>query len=90
MRAVAMMAVIAGLMAGGCVGSRDGESPDDTDRLYAETVALADRYADSIRRAPDSLAALEAMAGFEQAYDSLNLSVAPNTDFLLNEGENDT
>lgn len=72
-------------------GSKPVENvQDDTDRLYNQTIKIAAEYADSIRNAPDSAGAMHAYARFNAAIDSLNMSVAPNTDLQLSEGENDT
>lgn len=73
-----------------CGGGSDDETGDDSDRLYHETVRLAHIYADSIRNAPDSAAAMGAFAHFQEKLDTLNFSVKADTDLLLTEGENDT
>lgn len=73
-----------------CNRPKEMTRPDDTDTLYKESVALAREFTDSIRTAPDSVAALRAFASFGTRLDSLNYALAPDTDLLLTEGENDT
>ena len=64
--------------------------PDDSDRLYGGTLELLRDYTDSIACATDSAAARSAFEQFNHRLDSLNFSMAPNTDLLLTEAENDT
>lgn len=78
------------IAAGGCGRGEAPLAPDDSDRLYRETVALAGAYADSISIAPDSAAAWGALERFGELLDSVSFAVAPDTDLLLTEAENDT
>lgn len=70
--------------------NREDGDRGDAPRLYSKTLALAKQYADSLRAAPDSTAAIDIFRRFHSELDSLNFSVAPDTDLLLTEGENDT
>lgn len=63
---------------------------DDSDKLYRGCLAVSRQYADSIRLASDSAAAEEAFNRAGELLDSVNFSVAPDTDLLLTEEENDT
>lgn len=74
----------------GCSQKEEIQQVDDSDILYSETRKLVREYTDSINLAVDSLAAKSAFSNFNAKLDSLNFSVAPNTDLLLTEGENDT
>ena len=75
----------------GCGGGSDDESrPSDVKLLYHSIVRLAHVYADSIRMAPDSATAVGAFERFNARLDTINFSVAPDTDLQLTEGENDT
>lgn len=73
-----------------CSNSEQAERPDDSDRLYKETLLLVKSYNDSISAANDSASAMRAFDAFNAKLDSVNFSVAPDTDLLLTEGENDT
>lgn len=77
------------LTACGASGEQE-EASDDSDRLYHESLTLIASYTDSLRNAPDSTAVNEKFQRFQQELDSLNRTVAPDTDLLLTEGENDT
>ena len=78
------------LMGQSCAKPAAEAAPDDSDALYNGTLQLAQAYKDSILNAPDSLAARNAFNRFGELMDTLNFSVAPNTDLLLTEAENDT
>lgn len=78
------------LLLGACGKGEKTEVPDDTDRLYNGTLSLVRAFADSISNAPESAAARNAFVRFNDALDSLNFAVEPNTDLLLTEAENDT
>lgn len=80
-----------GLALASCGGSSDREAQvDESDRLYRETVRIARTYSDSIRMGADSAAVEDAFLRANLLIDSLNFSVAPDTDLLLTEAENDT
>lgn len=73
-----------------CSRGSEEELPDDTDRLYNETLDLASSYTDSLRVATDSTEATRLFEKFMGLLDSVNNTVAPNTDLLFTEDENDT
>lgn len=76
-----------------CAGETEGDEQRrsaDADRLFRETLRISRIYADSIRAASDSAAARSAFERFNAGIDSINFAVAPDTDLLLTEGENDT
>lgn len=73
-----------------CSRGSEEELPDDTDRLYRETLDLASSYSDSLRVATDSTEATRLFEKFMGLLDSVNNTVAPNTDLLFTEDENDT
>lgn len=83
------LAAFAGVLCScGKVESAPGQ--DDSETLYRQTVELAGSYARRIAAAPDSAAVDSLFGRFNEVYDSLNMSVAPNTDLLLAGGRNDT
>lgn len=83
------LAFAAALLAGACTGKPVEEKPDDTDRLFHETLNLVKIYSDSIKGAPDST--LNGIyLRFMTRLDSLNFAVEADTDLQLTEGENDT
>ena len=71
-------------------GSEEDAGVSDVDRLYYSVNKLIRTYADSLRTAPDSAAVVGAFERFNAQLDTLNFSVAPDTDLLLTEGQNDT
>ena len=78
------------LLLGSCSRGSEQREADDSGRLYSATMKLIAAFADTISEAPDSAAAIAAYARFHTRLDSINQSVAPNTDMLLTEGQNDT
>lgn len=73
-----------------CGAPEEQLPPEEVDVLYAETLKLTSIYTDSLRLAADSASVDAIFARFNSAYDSLNMSVSPNTDLLLEEDRNDT
>lgn len=74
----------------GCAETEKNEESDDTDMLYAKTLRLSDIFTDSLKMAADSLEAGRMFERYMTLKDSLNNVVAPNTDLLFTEAENDT
>lgn len=74
----------------GCAETEKNEESDDTDMLYAKTLRLSDIYTDSLKMAADSMEAGRMFERYMTLKDSLNNVVAPNTDLLFTEAENDT
>lgn len=88
MRYLLMMMVVLGLAA--CSGREETALPDDSDVLCRGLLGVTRAYADSIAAAPDSAAAERLYVRACHLLDSVNFSVAPDTDLLLTEAENDT
>ena len=85
--------LILGLLLALCAcgsGNEEEQGPDEATLLYRKTLALTRLYTDSLRLAPDTMSVQEVFKRFNAAYDSLNLSVAANTDLELGEDRNDT
>ena len=83
------LAAFAGILCS-CGKVESAPGADDSESLYRQTVEMAGSYARRIAAAPDSAAVDSLFGRFNEAYDSLNMSVAPNTDLLLAGGRNDT
>lgn len=84
------LAIFAAVIAAGCKhGSEDEKVPDETDRLFRETIRLAEQYADSIRLSSDSASSVAIFHRFNTKLDSLNNTVPPDTDLLFTKDEND-
>ena len=73
-----------------CSTAPSAPEPDDSDRLYSGSLSILRAAADSIAAASDSVEARAIFARANSRLDALALSVAPDTDLLLTEGENDT
>lgn len=73
-----------------CGGEKTAPEVDDSEHLYASTLELINTYSDSISAASDSTEVYRLFAAFNSRLDSLNNSVAPNTDLKLSENQNDT
>lgn len=73
-----------------CAREESKPVADDTDRLYNNILRLTSDYSDSLSVAPDSAAAKSLFEKFSHLLDSLNNDVAPDTDLLFTEAENDT
>lgn len=81
------------LIVSACGVREEGDSREhrqEARRLYSETLRMARTYTDSLKAAPDSATATAAFGRFNTNLDSLSMTVEPNTDLLLTEGENDT
>lgn len=63
---------------------------DESDILYEGLITLVKEYSDILEQASDSASASEAFTRFNILLDSVNFAVAPDTDLLLTEAENDT
>ena len=74
----------------GCASKPEETVADESEKLFRETVALAERFTDSIAMAPDSAAVDAAIVRFNVLLDSLNMAVPPNTDLRIDESRNDT
>ncbi len=83
-------AVVAAALASGCTEKVDDNYNADAERLYESSLRLAKVYADSMANAADSAAAESLMERFDERLTALNYSVAPDTDFHVSEGHNDT
>ena len=92
--AYGLIGLMALALTAGCGGGRseeeEGSRPDDARHLYESIMKLTKIYSDSIRMAPDSATVVGAFERFNARLDTINFSVAPDTDLLLTEGENDT
>lgn len=80
------------LMLGSCGRHHEDEQqpPTDVYRLYHTTNKLLRECYREMETATDSATVTEAFDNLNSALDSLNFSVAADTDLQLTEGENDT
>lgn len=73
-----------------CSSPETREVPDESAKLYAESMKLIRRCRTEIQAAPDSTTADSIYKAFIANLDSINFAVPANTDLQLSEDENDT
>lgn len=76
--------------AGACGRDKNETSHEEASKLYVSICRLTSVYADSISNAPDSATVYGLVERFEERLDEVNYEVLPDTDYSLNEAENDT
>ena len=76
--------------ASSCKKNDDNRGREEARRLFDGMVNLTKAYTDSIKAAKDTTQLNELIGRFEERIDKMNFDVAPDTDYSLTEGENDT
>lgn len=78
------------IMAGACRHEERNIGREQAVSLYSKICSTTIKYTDSIRNAGDSATVDALRDRFEERLVEINYSVAPDTDYSLSEGENDT
>lgn len=81
---------ILSLAVGSCSGDKSDNNHQEAAKLYTKICNLTALYVDSISQAPDSASVHALLERFEERLDGVNYEVLPDTDYALNEAENDT
>lgn len=74
----------------GCKKEMKDPKPAEARALFESTCELTRSYIDSIKIAKDTAMLHQLITNFEERIDNLNMSSAPDIDYSLTEGENDT
>lgn len=74
----------------GCAREKKDNDRAESSALYHRTCTLTEQYIDSLKQAKDSTEVNRLLDVYEERIDELNFDVAPDTDYKLSEGENDT
>lgn len=74
----------------GCERKADNSERAEARALYEESLALIDRYTDSVSAAKDSVTLNGLMARYQEEIGDLNFRHAPEASYAISEGENDT
>ncbi|MEE1022497.1 MAG: hypothetical protein U0L83_05145 [Muribaculaceae bacterium] len=90
MKTLPFIALMCAIMLAACVQTTDQSKRADARRLYIRSAELAKLYGDSIQAAKDSATVNRLDSTYLAELTKLNLSVPPETDIWLTEGENDT
>lgn len=73
-----------------CGGEKVDETNVETDKLYMNICTTLTNYTDSIRTAPDSASVYALLERYGEHMDAVNYEALPDTDYHLNESQNDT
>lgn len=84
------LAVAATVTLCGCERKADNSERAEARALYEESLALIDRYTDSVSAAKDSTTLNGLMARYQEEIGDLNFRHAPEASYAISEGENDT
>ena len=84
------LAVAATVTLCGCERKADNSERAEARALYEESVALIDRYTDSVSVAKDSATLNGLMVRYQEEIGDLNFRHAPEASYGISEGENDT
>lgn len=82
--------LIPGLITVSCGSNATDTSDMDSEKLFHETRSLTLTYIDSLNKANDSTAVKGLYERFDNKLTELNFSVAADTDYRIDEGQNDT
>ena len=85
-----VLAVAATVTLCGCERKADNSERAEARALYEESLALIDRYTDSVSAAKDSATLNGLMVRYQEEIGDLNFRHAPETSYAISEGENDT
>lgn len=84
------MSILACVFISSCEKKKVNTMREPARELYLKSVALADKYIDSIRNAKDTLSLTGLVDRYDNAITNLNYSYPAGADYELAEGENDT
>lgn len=84
------LAVAATVAFCGCARKAENSERAEARVLYEESLALIDRYTDSVSAAKDSATLNGLMARYQEEIGDLNFRHAPEASYSISEGENDT
>lgn len=87
---ISIAAVMALLLFASCRNNEERKDRREARHLFISTFNLTAAYCDSMKCAADSAAVIRLDNDYQEKLTKLNLSVSPETDALLTEGENDT
>lgn len=74
----------------GCVQKAENSERAEARALYEESLALIDRYTDSVSAAKDSATLNGLMTRYQEEIGDLNFRHVPEASYAISEGENDT
>lgn len=89
-KGISIAAATALLLFASCSNNEERKDRREARHLFVSTFNLTAAYCDSMKLATDSAAVIRLDNDYQEKLTRLNLSVSPETDALLTEGENDT
>lgn len=87
---LALVITVISIFTGACAKQKENTSRIKARDLFIKTMALSNKYIDSIGNASDSTILLELIDRYDNSITAINYKYPAGTDYDLAEGENDT